>query len=168
MRELSLVFRRTLTAQESGEIAALLLTITHSSTDHVYRFSTDPTQRLSTDPLIYGTQSRGDDFYYVPAKAQLPDEMDKAPPRSRLILPNIDRSLIPLVRSITTPPKVKIEGILVSDPDIVEFEVAEMDMINVEYDADKLTFELAIDALVTESFPSGSFDPASFPGLFVQ
>jgi hypothetical protein len=57
--------------------------------------------------------------------------------------------------------------VLASAPNTVELSVPVMDMINLQYDAGQLTFDLAIDALAIESIPTGSFDPASFPGLFI-
>jgi hypothetical protein len=39
-------------------------------------------------------------------------------------------------------------------------------MTNLSYDVSALTFDLTMDALVTEPYPAGSFDPASFPSLF--
>lgn len=43
---------------------------------------------------------------------------------------------------------------------------APLDMSNLTYDASALQFDLTMDALVTEPYPSGTFSPAYFPGLF--
>jgi hypothetical protein len=78
----------------------------------------------------------------------------------------VTRDLIPLARSVSSPPQVRIEAVLASDPDAVEMTVPVMDMSNLQYDASALVFDLTIDALVTEPFPSGTFSPAYFGGLF--
>jgi hypothetical protein len=166
VRNLSLNFRRALFAQESAEVGVMLLTITHDNFDEIFRLSSDPTQRITTDPLRYGTISRGETFFFVQMDLQLPDERDRDPPKSRMIIANLDRDLIPLVRSVTSPAQVKIECVLASAPDFVEFDVPQLDLINVDYNALTLSFDLAMDALAIEPFPAGSFDPASFPGLF--
>jgi hypothetical protein len=166
MRILSLNFRKAIFAQESGEVPVFLVTITHPDLEAPIFLSTDPTERLSLDPLVYGTTSRGDEYLYVGMAVTLPDEQDKNPPASKLVISNTTRQLIPLARSVTSPPSVKIEAVLASSPDTVELAVPALDMVGLTYDAGQLTFSLSIDALTTEPFPSGSFDPASFPALF--
>lgn len=166
VRNLSLNMRTALFAQESGEVPVFLLTITHPALAAPILLSTDPSTRLSSTPLSYGTVSRGLTFLYAGVEVSLPDEQDRAAPASKLIVSNVTRDLVPLARSVSTPPSVKIEAVLLSAPDTVEMSWPAFDMSNLSYDAATLTFDLTIDALVTESFPSGKFDPASFPGLF--
>lgn len=166
MRVLSLNFRQALFSQESGEVPIFLLTVTHPALTDPILLSTDPTARLSTDPLVYGTVSRGQDFLYAGVDITLPDEQDRTPPASKLTVENVTRDLIPLARSVSTPPKVLIEAVLASDPDTVETTFAEFDMTSLIADAAVLTFDLTIDALATEPYPSGTFSPAAFPGLF--
>lgn len=166
MRVLSLNFREALFGQESGEVPIMLLTITHPELAEPIYLSTDPTERFLTDPLMYRTRSREIDFLYAGIDVTLPDEHDKSPPASKLTIANVTRGLIPLARSVSTPPAVKIEVVLASDLDTVEMTWPAMDMSNLTYDASFLTFDLTIDALVTEPYPSGTFSPAYFPGLF--
>lgn len=166
MRILSLNFRKALFSQESGEVPIFLLTITHPSLADPIYLSTDPTERFSTTPLMYRTTSRTIDFLYAGIDVTIPDEQDKTPPASKLTIQNVTRDLIPLARSVSTPPSVKIEAVLASDLDTVEMTFPALDMSNLTYDANQLVFDLTMDALVTEPFPSGTFSPAYFPGLF--
>lgn len=166
MRVLSLNFRQALFSQNSSEVPIFLLTITHEELDEPIRLTTDATERKSADPLVYRTMSRGDEFIYTGIELTIPDEQDKAPPASKLSIANVTRELVPLARSVTTPPSVKIEAILSSDLDTVEFFYPAFDMSNLTYDAAFLQFDLTIDSLVTEPFPSRTFSPAAFPGLF--
>lgn len=167
MRVLSLNFREALFAQESGEVPIFLMTITHPAlVDGPIRLSTDPTERLSTTPLKYGTTSRGDVYLYAGVDFTLPDEQDKSPPASKLVIQNVTRDLVPLARSVHTPPAVKVEAVLASSLDFVEITWPKFDMSNLTYDAGQLVFDLTIDSLVTEPYPSGTFSPAAFPGLF--
>lgn len=167
MRVLSLNFRQALFAQQSGEVALLLLTITHPSLATPIRLTTDPTVRLTTDPLLYGTTSRGHDYLFVGMEVALPEEQDKSPPSSKLVISNVDRSIIPLIRSINSPAQVQMEGLLVSDLSTVEFTVPALDIVNVTYDAGQITADLMMDVFASEPYPAGNFDPASFPGIFV-
>ncbi len=165
MRVLSLQFRDALFAQETSEVPIFLLTITHSSlVDPIY-LTTNPTERSSDTPLIYKTVSRGIDFLYAAVDITIPDEEDKAPPASKLTIQNVTRDLVPLARSATSPPSIKIEAVLASSLDVVEFEYPALDMSNLQYDAGQLVFDLTMDALATEPYPGDTFSPAHFPGL---
>lgn len=166
MRILSLNFREAMFGQETGEVPIWLLTITHPSLDEPVRLTTDNTERKSSDPLIYRTMSRGEEYLYVGIDLTLPNEEDKNPPASKLTISNVARELIPLARSVITPPSIKIEAVLASALDDVEIELPQMDMMNVSYNAAQLVFDLGIDSLISESFPGGTFSPANFPGLF--
>lgn len=166
MRVLSLNFRHALFDLASGEVPIFLLTISHPSLDNPIYLTTDATERLSTDPLTYGTVSRGTTFLYAGIDVTIPNEQDKSPPAAKLTIANVSRDLIPLARSINTPPTVMIEAVLASAPDDVEMNWPALDMSNLTYDAATLQFDLTMDALVTEPYPSGSFSPAYFPGLF--
>lgn len=167
MRILSLNFRKALFAQESDEVPVFLLTITHPTLTIPIRLTTDPTERKSETPLIYRTMSRGNEFLYGGIDISIPDEEDKSPPTSKLIIANITRDLIPLARSITTPASVMIEAVLASSPDYVEMSWPGFDMTNLVADAAALNFDLTIDALMTEPCPAGTFSPAYFPSLFI-
>lgn len=127
--------------------------------------SSDPTQRITTDPLRYGTVSRGETFYYIGLQAQLPDEKDEATPQSRLMISNVERSAIPLIRSIDSPADALLELVLASDPDVVEIPTP-LQILHVEFDAAQIVCELGRDGLTTASFPAGIFGPGAFPGLF--
>jgi Domain of unknown function (DUF1833) len=166
VRVLSLNFRKALFSQESGEVVIFLLTITHPSLATPILLSTDPTARITTDPLVYGTVSRGNTFLYAGIDVSLPDELDRTAPASKLIVSNVTRDIIPLARSVQTPPSILFESVLLSAPDTVELSFPALNMTNLVCDASQLTFDLTMDALATEPFPAGSFDPASFPGLF--
>jgi hypothetical protein len=166
VRTISLAFRDALFSQESGEVPIFLLTITHEELEDPIYITTDPTQRYQDSPPAYRTVSRTIDFLYAGASVTLPSEEDKSPPVAKLTIANVSRDIIPLARSVSTPPSVKIEAVLASDLDTVEMTWPAMDMSNLTYDASFLTFDLTMDALVTEPFPAGTFSPAYFPGLF--
>lgn len=166
MRTVSLNFRRALFAQEAAEVPIFLLTISHPTLAAPILLTTDPTTRITTDPLVYGTISRGNTFLYAAVDLQLPDEQDGSAPAAKLSIQNVTRDIIPLARSVQTPPQVKIETVLASDLDTVEIVWPSFDMTGLTYDVSSLQFDLTIDALTTEPFPAGSFGPANFPSLF--
>ncbi|KFC73191.1 hypothetical protein FG93_01935 [Bosea sp. LC85] len=165
-RTLSLTMRGAMNAQETGEVPIFLMTITHELLEEPIRLSSDPTSRISVDPLKYGTASRGETYLFVPMGYVLPDEKDGAAPQSRITLDNVDRSMVDIVRSAQTPARVTMELVLASALDEVEIAFPAFDLVSAPYDASIITLHLAINALVTEPFPAGSFNPSQFPGLF--
>ena len=165
-RTLSLALRQAMFGEETGEVPVCLITIDHDLLDEPLRFSTDPTERLSEDPLRYGTTSRGDIYDFLPISVQLPDDQEEAPPTMSLMLDNVDRDTIALLRSTTEPATVTVEVVLASAPDDVEVTLPAFDLTEADYGAESVTLTLSIDALQTEPFPSGSYTPAQFSGLF--
>lgn len=165
-RTLGDVLRAAMFAQQTGEGAGILITITHPDAATPIRLSSDPTVRLSTTPLMYGTVSRGEQFLFVGMDTRPPDEKDQAPPRSRLVLSHVGREAVALARSVVSPPQAKIEIVRLRAPNVVEIAFPELDMTSVEWDIDQISFDLQADALSAEPYPSGTFDPAHFTGLF--
>lgn len=165
MRTVSSKFRKALYAQETDEVAACLMTITHPELGEPIRVSTDPTTRLSVEPLLYGTKSRGQDYLFVPMEVVVPGEEDQAQ-EAKLEVDNTDQGLINAIRSISNAALVKLEIVLPSDPDVVEREYPALMISHVEYDERTVRFTLALDALTTEPYPGTAFIPSMFPGLF--
>ncbi|MBX5239344.1 MULTISPECIES: DUF1833 family protein [unclassified Rhizobium] len=165
-RILSPGFLAGIFSQETDEVPICLLTVTHDDLDEPIYISSDPTTRLSDDPLVYGTESRGEQFIFLPFDFTLPDDRSDAPPRVQLTMDNIDRTLVSILRTFTTPPAVKLEIILASDPDVVEITMPVLQMSDATMDDHAISVTLVADALVNEPHPAGQFTPGSFPGLF--
>lgn len=165
-RTVSLTMREAMNAQDTGEVLIVLMTITHPAYAEPLHISSDPTLRLSETPLQYGTISRGETYLFCPFSTSLPDDVDERAPTAKLMLENVSRSLVEIIRSISTPATATIELVLASSPDFVEIEYPEFEVKNASYNANVMTLELSIDALTDEPYPAGTFDPSSFPGLF--
>ena len=166
MRTVSLTFRRAMLEQQSGETAAVLLTITHPSLAQPIYLSSDPTTRINETPVQYATVSRGNTYQFLPFSITLPDDVSERSPVARIQLDNVDRRLVTLIRSITSPPSVNIEVVLISTPNVVEMSWPNFQMKSAPYNAGSMTIELSIDALTDEPFPGDSFDSSGFPALF--
>lgn len=173
-RTLSATFRAALAAQETEEVPIVLITITHADLDTPLRLSSDPTQRLTDngspptelDPPVYGTQSRGTDYLFLPMGIVLPDDREDAAPAARLEIDNIGRETIALLRSTTDPALVHMEIVLASALDTVEIDLPELDLVSADYNINTVSVNLAINPLVTEPYPAHRFTPAGFPALF--
>lgn len=166
MRTISLTLRAAANAQQTGEVIVALVTVTHPSLEAPLRFSSDPTTRFSVDPLAYGTVSRGDTYSFLPLQVTLPEEGDDVEPGMQLILDNVTRETIPLLRSVSTPAAITVELVRASDPDYVEMMLPEFDLVSATYNATQVTLDLKINALTAEPYPAGRFRPSAFGGLF--
>lgn len=165
-REVSDRFREAIYAQETDEVPICLLTITHESLSEPIYVSSVATTRLSDDPLLYGTESRGEQYIFLPFEFTLPDDKSDSPPRVQLTMENIDRTLVSLLRTFVTPASVKFEIVLASDPDLVEIAVPILQMADATIDESTIAITLVADTLINEPHPAGQFTPGAFPGLF--
>lgn len=170
MTEVSLNFRQSAYAAETGRVLIALMTITHDSLAVPIYISSDPTQRLTeytTDAeVIYGTVSRGINFIFLPVRIKLPDDSVDGPGEMTLEIDNVHRQYTETIRSISSPPKFNVELVMDDAPDVVDASWPEFLMTNVRYDASLITATLKLEMLEREPFPSGSFSPSYFPGLF--
>jgi hypothetical protein len=165
-RSLSSNFIAGINAQDTDEIVICLLTVEHDDLEEPIYLSSDATTRLSDDPLIYGTDSRGNQYLYLPFEFTLPDDKSDSPPRVLLTMDNTERSLVALLRSISTPASITVEIVLASDLDNVEITMPALQLSDVSIDEQSISATLVADALINEPHPAGTFTPGAFPGLF--
>lgn len=149
-----------------SDVPVFLITIEHPTLSTPMRISSDNTERFSVDPLMYGTTSRGEEYYFLPISVTPPDEGDDRAPAIRIQMDNVARTLVPLLRSVSTPPVFTIEMVFASDPDTVEASWPEFDLSNAEYNSETVMLDLVIDAMQNEPYPAGRFNPEGFGGLF--
>ena len=148
----------------------LLLTIydPDNPTNVVARLSDGFTKRISenANEVIYGVTSRGYDYTFLPMEISLPTEEEAQAPRCSVTMHDVTRYVIPIIRSISGPPKVKLELVLSKTPDTVEASFAGFYFSHFSYNADQVTGSLSMIDYEREPFPMHSFTPAYFPGLF--
>lgn len=160
-------------AREADDPLILLVTITAPNDvpgNDVLRFANGWIERLSgleTDATVtaYGVVSRSQNYVFLPMEITLPSE-DDAAPRAQITLHDVTREAMPLIRSVTSAPTVKLELVLASDPDTVELAFDGLSMTAISYNRETVTAQLVADNLALEPFPAHTFTPAYFPGLF--
>lgn len=158
-------YRAKLYGQSEGLVCCALVTISHPD-EGIVRFSTDSTTRISRDPLMYATLSRGEIYYFAPIEIILPLDEADSEPTAKLSISNLDRKLVPLTRRVLGDISVKIEIIDPEDPDVVQREFGDLEVVSASYDVNEIVFGLRVDIRQTEPFPAGRFTPSGFPGLF--
>lgn len=169
-QSVSLNFRQSAYAQETGRVLIALVTITHDALAEPIRISTDPTQRIeeyTTDTdVVYGTISRGNTFLFLPVRIKLPDETEAGPGDITLEIDNIHRQYVETIRSISSPPAVTVELVMDNTPDTVEAQWPEFLLADITYDSVTISGTLRMETLMREPFPCGTFTPSGFPGVF--
>jgi hypothetical protein len=126
------------------------------------------TKRISEDDsdVIYGVTSNGNDFTFLPMEITLPSEDEAQAPKSSIVMYDVTRYLTPIIRTITSPPKVKMELVLSKTPNVVEVSFSDFYISNFNYNADSVSAELSMIDYEREPFPMHSFTPQYFPGMF--
>lgn len=134
----------------------------------VARLSDGYTQRLSeTDTeIIYGVKSNSQDFTFLPMEIGLPSEDEAQAPRCSITLHDVTRYITPIIRSLSSPPKIKMELVLSKTPNVVEVSYDDFYISSFSYNADTVTAQLSMIDLEREPFPQHSFTPRYFPGMF--
>ncbi|MFC5421946.1 DUF1833 family protein [Bosea eneae] len=161
----SLNIRQALYAEQTGEVPVVLATITHPDLATPVRLSSDPTQRLSIEPLRYGTISNGETFEFVLMSAVLPDQQRGQSPRAALVFENVERDSVGLLRSITTPMRIRLDLVLASAPNVLEESYVDLRGMKAGYDADKITLDISREPFTSEPWPAGKATQARLPGL---
>ena len=116
--------------------------------------------------IIYGVISRGQEFMALDFRLTLPSEEEANAPRCSLSMNDVTRYLIPIIRNLSKPPRVRIELVLSKSPDDVEIEFDDFFITSFNYNAEQVTAELSMISLQQEPFPMYSFTPQFNPGLY--
>ena len=164
---------------ESSSDLISLLTIYDpiTPTTVIARLSDGFTQRLTTsleagdlittdEEVIYGVVSNSKNYVFLPMQITLPSEDDTQAPRCSIVLNDVTRFLTPIIRTLTGPPKIKLDLILSSSPNTIEISFAHFYISSFHYNKDSVTCDLSMINYEREPFPMHSFNPPNFPGLF--
>lgn len=162
---------RQLYNTSTNYIPVILLTISHSSFDEPIRISTDNRDLIEQNIYkenIYGTISRGNNYYFLPFAFELPSSHTDEAPTASLTVTNVGLDLMPYIRNLQArdKPKILIEIIIAQEADNVIQAFPELTVGSISYDAQSVSFTLESVDLSREPFPSGTFNPTFFKGMF--
>ena len=126
------------------------------------------TERISetADEVIYGVVSRNQSYTFLPIQITLPSEEEAQAPRCTLSIYDVTRYLTPIIRTISAPPRVKLELVLNKTPNVVELNFDYFYITSITYNKDAVNCELTMINLEREPFPMHIMSPTYFPGLF--
>ncbi|MEM6726870.1 MAG: hypothetical protein AAF618_00095 [Pseudomonadota bacterium] len=172
MRRVSLNARMAHEAAFSDELEIVLLSIEHAGLDAPLLLSTDPTTRLGIEPLRYGTRSTwlsggtAREFEFVGLAAELPDDIEDAPPEAQLVISNVVAGLPKLMRSFQDRPTVNLAVVMATTPDLVEMEYRGLAIVEANGDTAETRLSVTREAVEDETVPMDRFTRARFPGLY--
>ena len=156
--------------QETDEREVCLLTITHPAWSEPLRISTDATTYIGEDDSgapRYGTISRGMTFEYCPVIPVMPDSQDEQPPTGKVSIDNVTRYVSPYLRMIDDEyPRVTVEVVLASTPDVVDQIWPELDLETSEFDQSRCEATIAMDTASDDALPWMRFIQAYFWNLY--
>lgn len=155
-RSLSSLAKQSLFAQETGEVFLLLLTINHASLAQPIRVVNN----------LENVVSGGNTYIAFPFQITLPQDREDQPPKMRLAIDNVDRSIVTAVRTLTSPPTITLDVVLASQPNTIEATFPGFTLRNTKYDALVVEGDLNLEDISNEPYPKDSFTPTLAPALF--
>jgi hypothetical protein len=125
----------------------------------------EPTLRLvnNTEEII----SRGNKFEPYPFSVVLPNDDPEGLPSVQLRIDNVAGVITEYIRSLPQPPTLLLEVISTINPDVVEKSVGFLKLQQVSFNSIEVSGTLGVDNILSRRFPFESYDPVSFPALFV-
>ena len=152
-------FRSAAFAPVTSEAFVCLLTIDHAELSV-------PVRLCNNNVLVPLDRNGGEDYLPLPFLITLPNDSEDSPPVARLIMDNISRELVVVIRSLATPPAVTIELVSSRDWNVVEATFTGFEMQQITYDAMTIQADLVFENLDREPWPSGTYTPSKFRGVF--
>lgn len=144
-------------ARETDEVFLVLIEIMHTDWATPF-YMVDNTENIT---------SLGNEHIAWPFELTLGDDDGERLPEVKLVIDNVDRQLVEIIRTTREPPVLKVKLVLASQPDVVEVEISDLTLNNVEYDAFTVTWTLLAESLADTRFPSHNISLASgYLGLF--
>jgi hypothetical protein len=155
-RSLSSLAKQSSFASETGEVWILLLTIAHPSLAQSIRVANN----------LQDVTSNGQNFVAFPFTITLPQDREDQPPRMKLTIDNVDRSIVTAVRTLTSPPTIALQVVLASQPNTIEATFPGFTLRDTKYDALVVEGNLNLEDIANEIYPKDSFIPTLAPALF--
>lgn len=157
-RSLPTTIIEAMNAATTSEAFLVLLEISHSLFD---------TQRVvnNTQDIV----SNGNTYSRFPFAMVAPPDSDEFQPRIQVIALDAIGELVTDMRAIAGSrerAQCVVTIIAASDPDTALAQWSEFEVINANYDAETLRFDLVVESFLSEPYPADTMNPADFPGLF--
>jgi hypothetical protein len=148
--------KQALFSRESGDVLLTLMSIDHD-------LLPDPIRVVANTENV---TSQGRLFIAYPFQIVLPVEEPNTAPVGKLILDNVDRTILSAIGELNSPPTVSIEMVLASSTDIIEVGPIDFRWYSTQWTPVTISADLTFEDVLNQRFPGDMFSPADFPGLF--
>lgn len=144
-------------SQTTTNVFLVLLEISHSAIGTFYLVN-------NTENIISGAIT----YLAFPFSVTLPPDDPELQVRARLTLSHVTSELNILRTLAGQRERVSfsLKVIEASDPTVVLQSISGLVAASVSYNASAMDIDLTIDNFLTEPFPSATFSPSTFPGIF--
>lgn len=154
----------TLNGRNIREVFIILITFTHPDLTDDIRISSDRKDTLTTG--VKGVVSNELEYVYIPFRIILPNLERGVIPMARVSVDNISREIVDTLSRITSPPNVRIQITLSTNPDIVEYDLDGLRLVGVTFNELTIDGNFSPEFYFTEPYPAPRFTPSRFPALF--
>jgi len=110
--------------------------------------------------------SRGDTYKAGSFSIQLPEEPEDSIPTITVGFSATEEDIVHRIRNETSPPALKLELVLASDPDYVEVGPFDFDVRSVRVRGIEVNVEAGFEPILDLVIPQITYSPKAFPGLF--
>lgn len=155
-RSLSNRQRRNLDARRSDDPYLQLLTFKHANLSKPLRIA------KNADDIT----SQGFVFHKGWFDLEVPSDTNE-PPKGRLSIPNVDREAAAVLLRLRTPPRIRLQAVLASDPDTVIEDYDFLYLRQISGDAEVISGVIDSWNFTTEPWPARSGTEARFPGVWM-
>ena len=157
MRNLSTPAKKEIFASSSGAAFLSILQISHSL--------------ITTINLVNNMENitfEGAEYTAYPFRLDPPKDKEGSIQASKLTLPNIDRTILASIRSLTTPLSVRAAIIMILPDNTASKEAGwwEFELKNISYDALTLSGDLLYSLDLRNNVSMIKYNNITFPGLY--
>lgn len=160
MRTLSTDMLRALNEQDSEQAILNLITIEHPTLSEPIRVTSDGVQ---TEREIDGETG-----VYQPAgfRYEFPEEGEDTMGEAQLTIENVSGEILEAIDGIEERAVVTSQFVLASNPQNIEVEWPDFELLATRYDALRIRGTLIQENFEQEPYPKDQMDPSNLPGIF--
>jgi hypothetical protein len=156
VRTLTVGGRKMIVASRTGDGPLVCVTLTHPELAETLYVVND----------IQSCVRDGNTFVAYPFRITFPDAREDAMPTATIEIDNVDRAIGEAVLALSSKPDVTVEVVRVSDVLSVEQGPWTMQLIACTITRLVVSGQLGMPSILSEPYPGGTYDPATFPQLF--
>jgi hypothetical protein len=155
-RNISNTARIAINAPQTDQVFLVILTIDHPDLSSPMRVVNNKQSVISNGETYIATA-----FSFIP-----PAQEDGVISNSQLSIDNVDRLMVQVIRTISSPADISASIILADSPDVVEAGPWDFKLRDVTYNRETVSGELVYASYLRDNLGTIKYKNINFPGLF--